>query len=66
MKARMQYRSFLYITILIVLPLTVHGWAQPGLVFPGLAPGDGQSRITQDELILENDVIGCAWSIREG
>lgn len=64
MTRRMQNHPLMYASILVVLSLTVCGWAQPGLTFPGPTPGDGQGRITKNDLILENDVIACAWSIR--
>ena len=53
-------------SILIALSLKVCGWAQSGTSFPGAIPGEGRAGITQDELILENDVIACAWSVRDG
>ncbi|MFC1633749.1 enterotoxin [Planctomycetota bacterium] len=66
MTGKIQNHPFLYIAILIVLSLTACRWTAPGLDLPGLMPGKGQSRITQNELILENNAIACAWSIREG
>ena len=66
MIGRLQNRPFLYVAFMIVLSLTVSGWTQSGLDFPGSTPGDGTGGITEVELILENDVIACAWSIREG
>jgi len=66
MKRRTHNCPFIYVSIPVVLSLTACVGAALGPNFPGPMPGDGQCRITQDELILENDVIACTWSIREG
>ncbi|MHC4330174.1 MAG: alpha-galactosidase [Planctomycetota bacterium] len=50
---------------LLALLLTVQGRTESRLQFPGPAPGKGQARIRQSELVLENDVIFCAWSISD-
>ncbi|HUV65503.1 MAG TPA: hypothetical protein VMW24_16520 [Sedimentisphaerales bacterium] len=44
------------------------GWAraESRLQFPGPAPGAGQAAIEQAELVLENEVLSCSWSIAEG
>ncbi|MBN2315209.1 MAG: hypothetical protein JXM79_14865 [Sedimentisphaerales bacterium] len=65
MTGKIQNKPSLFVSILIALSLTVCGWAQ-GIDFPGPIPGEGRGKMTQDELILENEVIRCAWSIRDG
>ncbi len=41
-------------------------YAESGLEFPGPAPGDAQGRIYKDELILQNSLLACAWSVSKG
>jgi len=52
--------------ILLVLVLSAHGWAKLGLEFPGPAPGDAQGIVLDEELILQNKLIWCIWSMPEG
>jgi len=66
MRERTQNKMLLYATILAVLFVTACAEPTAGIDFPVLTPGKAQSRMTQNELILENDAIACAWSIREG
>ncbi len=61
-----QKKLFLIAAVLIMLSPAGLGWAQSGLEFPGPAPGNAQGRISQNEHILENEVIACSWSISEG
>ena len=46
--------------------LVSRGWAEPQLEFPGPSPGDGQARVNQNELVLENKVLACTWGISKG
>lgn len=66
MTAKIPNKRSLLLLTLIVLSLTVCGWAKSGFDFPGPRPGEGRGWRKQDVLILENDAISCSWSIRDG
>ena len=51
------------VAVLVVLFLAGRGWA---LEFPGPAPGDAQGKIDRGELVLENEVLSCTWSVSGG
>jgi hypothetical protein len=46
--------------------LTTGAHAESSLEFPGPAPGDAQGRVYKDDLILQNRLLSCAWSVSEG
>ncbi len=52
--------------ILAAMIFTTGTGAEARLEFPGPAPGDAQGRVYKDELILQNRLISCAWSVSEG
>ncbi len=52
--------------ILAAMIFTTGAYAEARLEFPGPAPGDAQGRVYKDELILQNRLISCAWSVSEG
>ncbi len=56
-------RLFLDAAVLVVLFLAGRGWA---FEFPGPAPGHGQGKISQSELVLENRILSCTWGISGG
>jgi hypothetical protein len=49
-----------------ILSITSGAYAESSLEFPGPAPGDAQGRLYEDELILQNSILSCAWSMSEG
>lgn len=51
---------------LLTLLLAGQQRAESQLQFPGPAPGKGQARIRQNELVLENNVLSCNWSVSDG
>ena len=57
---------FISAAILAVLLLTSGARAEARLEFPGPAPGDAQGSVYKDELILQNRLLSCAWSVSEG
>jgi len=68
---------FISAAILAALFLTARVHAESRLQFPGLpqsgksaglwtAPGDAQGKIYNDELILQNELLLCAWGVFEG
>jgi len=57
---------FISAAILAVLLLTSGARAEARLEFPGPAPGDAQSIVLDEELILQNKLLSCAWSVSEG
>ena len=66
MSEKMASHPFLYG---LVLALSSFGTcmavsAQPE--FPGPPPGDAQGKVSETELILENEVLACAWGISQG
>jgi len=66
MSKKIENHTFLYAIILALLPLGGSTTAEAGLEFPGPAPGDAQGRASKSELILENNVVSCAWDISQG
>ncbi|MCP4263355.1 MAG: enterotoxin [Planctomycetes bacterium] len=60
-------KKILYISIAVftALLLTSVSHAEPGLDFPGPAPGNAQVRVLDKELILQNKLISCTWSVSE-
>jgi len=57
---------FISAVILAASLLTTGACAESRLEFPGPAPGDAQGRLHKDELILQNRLLSCAWSVSEG
>ena len=57
---------FIGAAILAALLLTAGARAESRLEFPGPAPGDAQGKVYNDELILQNRLLSCAWSVSEG
>jgi len=53
------------LAVAVLVALFLAGRAR-GLEFPGPAPGDAQGKIDRGELVLENEVLSCIWSISEG
>jgi len=47
------------------LRITAGAHAESRLEFPGPAPGDAQGKVYNDELILQNRLLSCAWSVSE-
>ncbi len=66
MGERKENHSFLYVAVLALLSFGTCMAAGTRLEFPGPAPGDAQGRVTKTELILENEVLACAWDISQG
>jgi hypothetical protein len=66
MFSRNRRHSSLCGVILIVLSVALCGRAQGGVDFPGAAPGDAQGKMTEDELLLGNNALTCAWNLGEG
>ncbi len=57
---------FMALGALLVLFPTGRGYAEHQPQFPGPVPGQAQARQEQSELVLENEVLSCAWSISDG
>ena len=51
--------------LLGALQQALGGWTQASFDFPGPAPGNAQGSLGEDELLLGNNVLTCAWSIGE-
>ncbi len=56
---------FINAAILAAMMITGSAYAEPSLEFPGPAPGDAQGSVSEDELILENSLLSCTWSVSE-
>jgi len=56
---------FIGTAILAAMILTTGAYAESKLEFPGPAPGDAQGRLYKNELILQNRLISCTWSVSE-
>ena len=57
---------FISAAILAASLFTTGARAESKLEFPGPAPGDAQSIVLDEELILQNRLISCVWSVSEG
>jgi hypothetical protein len=57
---------FISAAILAVLLLITGARAESRLEFPGPAPGDVQGSVYKDELLLQNRLLSCTWSVSEG
>ncbi|MFB0555128.1 MAG: enterotoxin [Phycisphaerae bacterium] len=49
-----------------ILRITTGAYAESGLEFPGPEPGAAQGSVYEDELILQNSLLSCAWTVSEG
>ncbi len=57
---------FISAAILAASFFTTGARAESRLEFPGPAPGDAQSIVLDEELILQNKLIWCIWSMPDG
>ncbi|MCH8121057.1 MAG: hypothetical protein IIC00_15195, partial [Planctomycetes bacterium] len=57
---------FISAAILAASLFTTGARAESKLEFPGTAPGDARSIMLDEELILQNKLIWCIWSMPEG
>ncbi len=57
---------FISAAILAASLFTTGARAESKLEFPGPAPGDAQGIVLDEELILQNRLLSCAWSVSEG
>jgi len=57
---------FLSAAILVAMIITTGARAESRLEFPGPTPGDAQGSVYEDELLLQNRLLSCAWSLSEG
>ena len=61
-----QNKLWLIVALFTALLLNNNSPAQSRRDFPGPAPGDAQGRLYKDELLLQNRLLSCAWSVSEG
>lgn len=66
MSEKIENHSFSYVVLLALLSFGTCMAAGTRLEFPGPAPGDAQGKVGETELILENEVLACAWDISQG
>ncbi|HUU15508.1 MAG TPA: hypothetical protein VMW72_00025 [Sedimentisphaerales bacterium] len=57
---------FISAAMLAAMILTTGAYAESRLEFPGPAPSDAQGSGYKDELILQNRLLSCAWTVSEG
>lgn len=66
MTERIEKCRFAHSAVLVALLVISHAWAESYFEFPGPAPGDAKSSVSQDKLVLENSVIAFKWTVTDG